>query len=50
MEKKEEIRKAIDLLVSALTLYEDWNINSKIEYAIGWLTSAIITEFKKNQD
>ena len=46
MEKKEEIRKAIDLLVSALQFNENYNINSKIEYAIGWLTHAIITDVK----
>lgn len=47
MKKKEEIRKAIDFLVSALTVNEDWKINSKIEYAIQWLTDAIITDVKK---
>ena len=46
MKKKEEIRKAIELLVSALTINEDWSINSKLEYAIGWLTHAIITDVK----
>ena len=50
MEKKEEICKAIDFLVSALTIKEDWSINSKIEYAIGWLTSAIINDIDKKQD
>ena len=48
MEKKEEIRKAIDLLVSSLSFNENYNINSKIEYAIQWLTSAIITDVKDN--
>ena len=48
MDKKEEIRKAIDLLVSSLSFNENYNINSKIEYAIGWLTHAIITDVKKN--
>lgn len=46
MEKKEEIRKAIDLLVSSLSFNDNYNINSKIEYAIGWLTHAIITDVK----
>lgn len=46
MEKKEEIRKAIDLLVSSLSFSDNYNINSKIEYAIGWLTHAIITDVK----
>lgn len=49
MKKKEEIRKAIELLVSALKFNENYNIDSKIEYAIGWLTSAIITDVK-NED
>ena len=47
MEKKEKIRKAIELLVSALSFNENYNIDSKIEYAIGWLTHAIITDVKK---
>ena len=47
MKKKEEIRKAIDLLVSSLSFRDDFNINSKIEYAIGWLTDAIITDIDK---
>ena len=46
MKKKEEIRKAIELLVSSLSFNENYNINSKIEYAIGWLTHAIITDVK----
>lgn len=47
MKKKEEIRKAIDLLVSSLSFNENYNINSNIEYAIEWLTDAIITDVKK---
>ena len=47
MDKKEEIRKAIELLVSSLSFNDNYNINSKIEYAIGWLTHAIITDVKK---
>lgn len=48
MKKKEEIRKAIDFLVSSLSFRDDFNINSKIEYAIQWLTDAIITDIKDN--
>lgn len=46
MNKKEEIRKAIELLVSSLSFNDNYNIDSKIEYTIGWLTHAIITDVK----
>ena len=49
MDKKDEIRKAIDLLVSSLSYRTNWDINNKIEYAIQWLTHAIITDVDKDK-